>query len=141
MIAVDTHILVYAHRSDSPWHDAATAALSSLSGTPWAIAWPSIHEFLAIVTHPKIFAPPTPLPDALAAVESWLAASVTLLSETDDHWTTLSGMLERGKVVGPQVHDARIAALCNQHAIEQLWSADRDFSRYPGLSVRNPLIA
>jgi toxin-antitoxin system PIN domain toxin len=141
MIAVDTNILVYAHRSDSPWHEAATAALASLSGNPWAIAWPSIHEFLAIVTHPKIVAPPTPLVDALAAVESWLASSVTMLGETDDHWTTLSEMLAKGKVVGPQVHDARIAALCAQHAIEELWSADRDFSKYPAVTARNPLVA
>ena len=71
MNAVDTNILVYAHRSDSPWHEAAYAVLGSLSGTEWAIPWPCIHEFLAIVTHPKIFDPPTPLADAVAAVESW----------------------------------------------------------------------
>ena len=64
MIAVDTNILVYAHREESPWHDAATSALSGLSGE-WAIPWPCVHEFLAIVTHPKIFDPPTPLATAM----------------------------------------------------------------------------
>ena len=140
MNAVDTNILVYAHRSDSPWHEAAYAVLGSLSGTEWAIPWPCIHEFLAIVTHPKIFDPPTPLADAVAAVESWRAANLVLLGETDDHWTTLKDMLVKGKIAGPQVHDARIAALCVQHAIEELWSADRDFTKYPALRVRNPLV-
>lgn len=141
MIAVDTNVLLYAHRSDSPWHEAATIALGRLSGGPWSIPWPCIHEFLAIATHPKVFDPPTPLDDALAAVESWRTTSVSLLGETDEHWRLLTGITRAGKVVGPQVHDARIAALCLQHAVEELWSADRDFSRFPALRVRNPLVA
>jgi uncharacterized protein len=141
VIAVDTNILVHAHRSDSPWHEAATEALDQLSGIRWAIPWPCIHEFLAITTHPRVFDPPTPLADALAAVESWRQSSLVLLGETEEHWTTIAELLARGKVAGPQVHDARIAALCGQHGIEELWSADRDFSRFPALRVRNPLIA
>jgi toxin-antitoxin system PIN domain toxin len=140
MIAVDTNILVYAHRSDSPWHEAANAALARLSGTDWAIAWPSVHEFLAIVTHPRIFNPPTPLEDAIGAVESWLASQPVLLSESEDHWPELLALVRGGKVVGPAVHDARIAALCLEHSVEELWTADRDFSRFPGLRTRNPLI-
>ena len=61
MIAVDTNLLVYAHREDSPWHDAAYGSIVELAEGrgPWAIPWPCLHEFLAIVTHPKIYAPPT----------------------------------------------------------------------------------
>ena len=67
MIAVDTNILVYAHREDSEWHAAAYAKLARLAegGGGWAIPWPCVHEFLAIVTHPRIFSPPTPLPAAI----------------------------------------------------------------------------
>jgi toxin-antitoxin system PIN domain toxin len=140
VIAVDTNILLYAHRVESPWHERALEALSSLSGSEWAIPWPSLHEFLAIATHPRIFEPPTPLKDALTALETWRSSKLKLLAETDEHWTTLSALLKAGKIAGPQVHDARIAALCLQHAVEELWSADRDFSRYPSLRVRNPLI-
>lgn len=63
MIAVDTNILVYAHREDSLFHEQAYACLESLAngGAPWAIPWPCLHEFLAIVTHPRIYRPPTPL--------------------------------------------------------------------------------
>ena len=73
MIAVDTNLLVYSHREDSPWHENALARVTALadSGSPWAIPWPCVHEFLAIVTHPKIYNPPTPLATALAAVEAW----------------------------------------------------------------------
>lgn len=62
MIAIDTNLLVYAHREDSEWHDVAKSCLVDLatSGKSWAIAWSSLHEFLAIVTHPRIYAPPTP---------------------------------------------------------------------------------
>lgn len=143
MIAVDTNILLYAHRKDSPWHEAADACLAALaeSGRPWAIPWPCIHEFLAIATHPRIFAPPTPVADALEQVECWREApSLTMLGETPAYWSTLRPLVERGQVQGGRVHDARIAAICLQHGVEELWSADRDFSRFPSLRAFNPLL-
>ena len=144
MIAVDTNILVYAHREDSHWHDAASARVVELAEgrTPWAIPWPCIHEFLAIVTHPKVFVPPTPLPSAMDQVEAWLESpTLVLLSESDGHWSELRTIIETGRVVGPQVHDARVAALCLQHGVRELWSADRDFGRFPRLTTTNPLVA
>ena len=144
MIALDTNLLVYAHREDSPWHDAAYKLIEELSEgrAPWVVPWPCIHEFLAIVTHPKIFDPPTPLEAALAQVEAWLQSpSLLLLGEAEGSWETLKSALQAGRVAGPQVHDARVAAICQIHGIEELWSADRDFSRFPGVAVRNPLVA
>jgi toxin-antitoxin system PIN domain toxin len=144
MIAVDTNLLVYAHREDSPWHEPAAARIAELAEArePWAIAWPCLHEFLAIVTHPRIYAPPTPLPAALDQVDAWLASpSLAVLAETDGYWPELRALLTDGRIAGPQVHDARVAALCRLHAVRELWSADRDFSRFGGLRVRNPLVA
>jgi hypothetical protein len=141
MIAIDTNILVHAHRADSPWHEAATRALGALGAAQWAVPWPCVHEFYAIVTHPKIFDPPTPIADALLAVESWRASSLQFLGETGEHWTVLADLLRQGQIVGPMVHDARVAAICLQHGIEELWTVDRDFSRFPALRVRNPLIS
>ncbi len=86
MIALDTNILVYAHREDSPWHAAAYRALGTLAegSSPWAIPWPCLHEFLAVVTHPRIYDPPTPLALALDQIEAWLASpSLIILSERD----------------------------------------------------------
>lgn len=74
MIAVDTNVLAYAHRADSEWHSAAAGALTGLAEgkARWAIPWPCLHEFIAIVTHPRIYAPPTPLPTALDQIDAWL---------------------------------------------------------------------
>lgn len=143
MIAVDTNILVYAHREDSPWHAAAAACIEGLAAgsAPWAIPWPCLHEFYAIVTHPRIFAPPTPLAAAIDQIEAWLESpTLVLLAESGTHWPTLRSLVKAGRVAGPQVHDARIAALCVQHGARELWTADRDFSRYARLKTRNPLV-
>jgi len=144
VIAVDTNILVYAHREDSEWHAVAADRLVSLAEgkAAWAIPWPCIHEFLAIVTHPKIFSPPSPLKAAIEQVDAWLESpSIQLLSESSEYWHQLKSAVTSAKVVGPQVHDARIAALCAQHGVRVLWSADRDFNRFANLAVTNPLIA
>lgn len=142
MIAVDTNILVYAHREESPWHQPARAALIGLAeGSAWAIPWPCLHEFLAIVTHPRIFKTPTPTPIAVATVAALLEApDVVLLAETDGYWSALRELIEKGRLAGPIVHDARIAALCEVHGVATLWTADRDFSRFGGLRVHNPLL-
>jgi toxin-antitoxin system PIN domain toxin len=143
VIALDTNLLVYAHREDSGWHEPAYACIEGLAEArgPWAIPWPCVHEFLAVVTHPRIYHPPTPVSQALDQVSAWLEApSLVLLSESDGYWEELNRLVQNGQVKGPQVHDARIAALCLHHGIEELWSADRDFSRFPELRVRNPLI-
>ncbi len=143
MIAVDTNLLVYAHREDAQWHETAYACLAELAEglNPWAIPWPCIHEFLAIATHPRIYFPPTPLDNAIEQVEAWLESpSVVLLSETEDFWTQLRPLLVTGRVSGPQIHDARIAALCKQHGVTELWTADRDFARFPSIQARNPLV-
>lgn len=88
MIALDTNILVYAHRRDSPWHDKAREVVKALAegSQPWAIAWTCLHEFYGIVTH------------------------------------------------------SRICAVCELHGISELWTADRDLSRFKTLRTKNPLV-
>lgn len=143
MIAVDSNLLAYAHREDSSWHVAAYACLVGLAEgrTAWAIPWPCIHEFLAIVSHPRIYEPPTPLDKAIDQVEAWLESpSLVLLSESEDYWVQLRSLLRAGRISGPKVHDARVAALCLLHGVGELWTIDRDFGRFPKLKVRNPLV-
>jgi len=143
MIAVDTNLLVYAHREDSPFHQRALGCIESLANnrTPWAIPWPCVHEFYSIVTHPRVYDPPTPIDIALDQIDIWLESpSLTLLGESEMHWPELRGLIAQGRIAGPQVHDARIAALCLQHGVKKLWTADRDFSRFPRLTCTNPLI-
>jgi toxin-antitoxin system PIN domain toxin len=143
MIAVDTNILVYAHRADSPWHVRSADLLRSLAeGTaPWAIPWQCIHEFLAVVTNGRIYRTPTPIAEAVRQVEYWLESpTLTVLGERGTHWPTLKGLLEAALVNGALVHDARVAALCLQHGATTLWTADRDFSRFRELRAINPLV-
>jgi hypothetical protein len=143
LIALDTNLLVHAHRRDAPFHAAASTCVVRLAegNTPWAIPWPCVHEFLAVVTHPRIFRPPTPLDEALGQIDAWLESpNVVLLSETSEHWTCLRSLLHDSRVAGPVVHDARVAALCLQHGVRELWTADRDFGRFPALRCVNPLI-
>lgn len=142
MIAVDTNLLVYAHREDSQWHAAARDCIRGLAEgrRAWAVPWPCMHEFLAVVTHPRVYLPPTPLARAIDQVDAWLECpTLVLLAESPAYWDRLKSVTKAGQVRGPQIHDARIAALCLHHGIEELWTADRDFSRFSGLRVRHPL--
>ena len=104
MIAVDTNVLVYAHRVDSTFHRSAAATVARLaeSRTAWAIPWTCIHEFLAVTTHPRIFDPPTPIAAALDQVQAWLESpSLCLLHEANDHWGKLRGVLHASGVTAP----------------------------------------
>jgi toxin-antitoxin system PIN domain toxin len=143
VIAIDTNILVYAHREDSQWHSQAYARMVELAegNVLWAIPWPCIHEFLAITTHTRIYSPPTPLDTALAQIEAWLESpSLVLIAESESYWQAFRDCLVTGKISGSQVHDARIAGLCLIHGVSELWTADRDFGRFSRLKVRNPLL-
>ena len=66
--------------------------------------------------------------------------SLRLIAEGADYWREFLRIARQGLAAGPVVHDARIAAICREHGVDTLFSADRDFSRFPGLSVVNPLI-
>jgi hypothetical protein len=144
VIAIDSNLLVYAHRRDSPWHEQARACVGKLAEgrQAWAIPWPCVHEFLSIVTHPRIYDPPSTLAQAIDQVEAWLESpSLVLLAEGTDYWPSLSATLSAARVAGPLVHDARVAALCTLHGVRELWTADRDFSRFARVPTRNPLVA
>jgi uncharacterized protein len=143
MIAVDTNLLIHAHRKASPWFDVASSALQNLaeSSARWAIPWPCLHEFLGVATHPRVFAPPSSLREAIRQVEAWMESpSLQLIGESPGHWKELCALAVAGTIQGPQIHDARIAAICIEHGVREFWTADRDFSRFPSLKVRNPLI-
>jgi toxin-antitoxin system PIN domain toxin len=143
LIAVDTNVLVYAHRRDSEWHESASRCVKALAeaAAPWALPWPCLHEFLAIVTHPRIYQPASTLAQALMQINCWCESpTLVLLGESDLHLPTLEKLLIDGQTTGPRIHDARVAAICIQHGVTELWSADRDFTRYPALATRNPLV-
>jgi len=143
MIAVDTNLLVYAHREDSEFHAAAKELVDSLRHQPaaWAIPWPCIHEFIGIATHPGIYKPASTLAEAFGFVDSLLASpQLHLLAESPGYFEKLRDIATTARLKGSRIHDARIAALCLHHGASELWSADRDFSAFPQLKVGNPLV-
>ena len=143
MIAVDTNILVHAHRLDSPLNERAFERLRVLMErrTPWAIPWPCIHEFVSIATKAGLWKRPSTTAEAIAQVEVWLSSpSLSLLGEPENYWTEFRRAAERARATGDLVHDAHVAAICLSHGVNELWTADRDFGRFPGLTTRNPLI-
>ena len=143
MIAVDSNLLVYAHRGETEWNEEAFALLRGLAEgrQSWGIPYPCIHEFLRNVTDPRIYGKPTPLDNAFEQVMGWTSApTVRLLGEGGRHLDLLAGVARAGRTRGAMIHDARIAAICLEHGVRELWTADRDFSRFAALKARNPLV-
>jgi hypothetical protein len=143
VIAVDTNVLVAALRADYPHHKAAVAVVRGLAegSAAWALPWPCIHEFVGIVTNARVFRDPSTLDEALGAVEALLESpSVRVLADPHGGWPELRRILTTGAVTGARVHDAKIAWICLAHGVSELWTADRDFSRFPKLKCRNPLV-
>lgn len=143
MIALDTNMLVNAHRRDALDHPKALAVVRELaqSGRSWAVPWPCLYEFVAVVTHPRVFTPPSTVDAAVDQVDAWLESpALTLLAESTTAWPHVRSTLLSSRSVGARVHDAKIAAICLVHGVTELWTADRDFSRFPGLRTRNPLV-
>jgi toxin-antitoxin system PIN domain toxin len=142
MLAVDTNILVYAHRREPREHAAALELLRSLAAgsEPWAIAWPSVYEFFSVVTNPKIWKQAASSPDQAWAQLAALfeAPGLRVLSEPEGFASVLAGFARRARVRGPVIHDARIAAICVVHGVDKLLTRDRDFSLFPELTVEDP---
>jgi toxin-antitoxin system PIN domain toxin len=143
LIVLDTNILVYARRKESAHHAVALRLLRGLAegDAPWALPWPCVYEFLRVVTHPRVFDPPTSLEAALDDLDSlFQSPSLTLLAEGPSHPSHMIRALESGTATGNLVHDAHIAALATEHGATELWTTDGDFSRFRELPSRNPFV-
>jgi toxin-antitoxin system PIN domain toxin len=145
MIAVDTNVLVYAHRREAKEHVEAARRLAELAAArdSWAIPWPCIYEFFSVVTNRRIWRDAASTQQqAWQQIDAWLGSpSLKLLSETDDFASVLADLIRRPRVCGPVVHDARVAALCLVHGGDSLLTRDRDFSFFPELVTHNPFVA
>ena len=142
MIAVDTNILVYANRRSMPeWHEPAKESLERLAAgrAPWGLPWSAVHEFVAVVT--RLRQTPATLEEAFDFVDRLSGAeSCVPLAEPVGYLPVLKQLAVGGRASGPLVFDARIAATCLAHGVRELWTADRDFGRFPSLRTRNPLV-
>ena len=142
MIALDTNVLVYAHRRDNPFHAAAIRQVAELAEgrNAWAIPWACLHEFYAVVTSRRANESATTPAQALEQIDAWReSGSLRVLTETATHHVTLAALLREAHCVGPMVYDARIAAICLDHGVSELITMDRDFARFPALRTRSLL--
>lgn len=142
MIALDTNILVYAHRRESRFHGQARTLVRDFAqgAAAWSIPWPCIYEFFSVVTNPRIWRDAaTPPSAAMEQIRAWTEApTLRLLSEPNGFIRILQPIIDQPRIRGPVVHDARVAALCLAHGVDELLSKDRDFQLFPALRVRDP---
>jgi uncharacterized protein len=138
MIAVDTNILVYAHRAESSRHDRACLWLRYLAegSTPWGIPLFCLAEFVRITTHRRVFDPASTIEQAIEAIDAILESpSLHLLVPSAAHWPLLRASIVAGNTSGNLVFDAQIAAVCRENGIERLLTEDHDFSRFKFIHV------
>lgn len=141
MILVDANLLLYAYFPRAEQHDRARtwleAALSGLE--PIGLSWSTVLAFLRLATSPRVFERPLSIVEGEAIVSSWLAGQcVVLVNPGDRYWAILRTLLIHAQVQGPLVSDAALAALAIEHGAT-LATTDRDFARFPGLCLSNPL--
>jgi toxin-antitoxin system PIN domain toxin len=136
MIAVDTNVLLYADREETPQHRAALRAIRRLAEgqEAWAVPIQCIGEFLRVVSHDRVIHPPTPVEEAFASIESLLASpAARLLMPGNRYLQILRDVIARSGVRGNLVFDAQIAAVCLEHGATTLLTEDRDFTRFQGI--------
>lgn len=144
MKAVDTNILVYADREETPRHQKALEVIRGLSSgpEPWVLPWPCIYEFLRVVTHPRLFRPPTPAHEAWDSIELLLnSPSVVMVAEGPRHSEILNQLIHSHSLSGNVMHDAHIVALLLERGVSEIITADEDFHRFRELEVTNPFLS
>ena len=143
LILPDVNILVYAHRSDTPDHAAYREWLQTEvnSDAAFGLSDLVVSGFIRVVTHPRVFRTPTALDDALAfATQLRSQPNRISVAPGGRHWEIFSELCASSGAKGNLIPDAYFAALAIEHGCEWI-TADRDYSRFQGLSWRHPLAA
>jgi toxin-antitoxin system PIN domain toxin len=141
VIILDANILLYAYDASSAHHQEAKHWLEDTfaKASPIGLTWTVILAFVRIATNPRAMQRPISRQDALRIVSAWLNQPQTvILNPTDAHWEHLEKMINSAQATGPLVMDAHLAALAVEHGAT-LVTTDRDFSRFPGLPLLDPL--
>jgi uncharacterized protein len=141
VILVDANVLIYAHNQSAPQYALARGWLESeLAGPgPVGLAWTSLLAFMRISTSPRVFPAPFSPEEAIAVLDRLLDhPSLAVLQPGPRHWPILRRLLVESQVRGPLTMDAHLAALALEHGAT-MYTTDRDFSRFVGLRVVNPL--
>lgn len=141
MMLIDANLLLYAYDESSEFHSPAHSWLEQqFAGKDLkALSWQSITAFVRISTNPRAYISPFTIAEAVKIVSEWLDhETIVVLIPTNRHWQIFRDLLEQGQASGPLVMDAHLAALAIEHGAT-LCTTDRDFSRFSGLRIYNPL--
>lgn len=141
MILIDANLLLYAYDSSSEYHKTAGSWFQEVLSQqePVRLSWMTILAFLRISTNPRAFTRPLSISEALAVVSEWLSIpSVHILNPTERHFEIMKNLLPAAQVSGPLVMDGHLAALAIEHGAT-LYTNDKDFARFSGVRLRNPL--
>ena len=143
MLAPDVGVLVHAYREDAPDHERYLAWLEDVAASeaPFGLADSVLSGFLRVVTHPRVFDPPSPIHHALRFVQELRARpNATSIAPGARHWGIFTGLCRDAGAKGDLVAHAALAALAIESGSEWI-TTDRDFARFPGLRWRHPLDA
>ena len=141
MLLFDVNVLIYAHRQDADRHAEYRIWLERTldEGEACAVSDLILSGCLRILTHPRVFLPPTPLAKALTYVRQLREhPNVIVLAPGPRHWDIFVELCAKASVRGNLVSDAYHAALAIESGCEWI-TTDRDFARFPGLRRRHPL--
>jgi toxin-antitoxin system PIN domain toxin len=141
---LDTNVLLYASNADAPEHGSAVALLERLMAGPELVVlfWPVLHSYLRISTHPSIFTRPLDTATAAANIETLLdRPHVSAVAEGERYWRCFRQVTADVPVRGNGVPDAQLVALMVEHGVRVIWSRDRDFRKFGGITVRDPFEA
>src|SRR5574342_897638 len=141
MIVVDVNVLVHAYREDAPRHRAFRTWLKNAVGgdESFGLADLILSRFVRVVTHPRVFSPPSPVAHALTFVQALRERpNCVHLTPGPRHWEIFAQLCRTARAKGNLVPDAYLAALVIETGNEWI-TTDRDYSRFPGLRWRHPL--
>ena len=140
MIAVDTNLLVYAHRSRTPQHRPARQAIERAAAEDaWGFAVASLAEFWAVATHPSSEGRPSMLSEAAAYLAALAAAGAQVWEPGRGFGARLAQLAVDLHVAGPRVFDSQIALTAFENGATELWTSDARFVKLPGLRLFNLL--
>lgn len=140
MVLADVNVLVYAHREDSSDHRRARAWTEAMldSDESYGVSELVLSGVVRVVTHPRVFDPPTPISVALDFVSMIRSRPNAVVIEPGErHWSIFDRLCREADARGNLVADAYLAALAIESGCEWV-TTDRDFSRFPGLRWRHP---
>ncbi len=142
MIAIDTNLLIYAHRASLPEHRPAQRAIERASRNPrgWGIALHSLAEFWSVVTHPESRGGPSTAKQASGFLRALISeAGAVLWMPHEGFWERLVALAGRLGIQGPRIFDLQIGLTAYDNGAIEIWTHDSRFAAYPGLRVHDPL--